>query len=110
MSHWRPGDVFTRVPRPTARASFLWMSFVILVGSGCAGWNQGHRDNAMAEFDRTTLAKAAFSLDCEKDQVQVLLVPEEEPFPNNALVSGCGNKATYVKTSQGWIMESGPGK
>ncbi|MFO0761587.1 MAG: hypothetical protein U0359_34410 [Byssovorax sp.] len=78
--------------------------------TACAGWTQAHRDNAMAEFKKTTMAKAAFSLDCAEAQIEVKLVPEDKPFPTTALVSGCGKKATYVKVNGDWLMESGPGK
>ncbi len=76
---------------------------------GCGGWTQAHRDNAMNEFRSRALDKAAFSLDCDAQKVKVELVPLDEPFPSSALVSGCGQRATYAKTRAGWVMESGPG-
>jgi hypothetical protein len=79
----------------------------VLLGA-CGGWTQAHRNNAMAEFRDTTLQKAAFSLDCTVENTQFQLVPEGDPFPNTALVSGCGRKATYFQTKAGWTMESGP--
>jgi hypothetical protein len=83
---------------------------VSVVAAGCGGWTQAHRDNAMNEFRSTTLTKAAFSLSCDPAKVTVELVPVEEAFPTSALVSGCGQRATYVKTKAGWVMESGPGR
>ncbi len=64
----------------------------------------------MKEFRASTLTKAAFSLDCPEAQVQVQLVPENVAIAHDALVSGCGRKATYVRTKAGWIMESESGK
>jgi hypothetical protein len=78
---------------------------VALVLTACAGWTQAHRDNAMSEFRSTTLAKASFSLDCPESQLLVQLVPEGEAMPHNALVSGCGRRATYVRTRAGWLLE-----
>lgn len=87
------------------------ISLLLVVSvAGCGGWTEAHRDNAMKEFRSTTLTKAAFSLNCDAAQVNVELVPAGEPFPNSALVSGCGERATYAKTKAGWVMESGPGR
>ncbi len=88
----------------------LAASALFLGSVGCGGWTQAHRDNAMNEFRSEALPKAAFSMSCDADKVQVQLVPLDDPFPDSALVSGCGQRATYAKTRAGWVMESGPGR
>ena len=87
-----------------------WCSLALVSVSGCGGWTEAHRDNAMNEFRSTALPKAPFSLGCQTDKMTVQLVPETDPFPDGALVEGCGQRATYAKTRAGWVMESGPGR
>ena len=93
----------------SAAARPLSLLFALTL-TACGGWTQAHRDNAMNEFRRTTLAKAAFSLECAEAQLEIKLVPEGEAFPKSALVTGCGKRASYVKVGGDWLMESGPGK
>lgn len=95
--------------------SVLWYraalcSITLGAAAGCGGWTEAHRDNAMSEFRSTALPKAAFSLGCEAEKMKVELVPQGDPFPDGALVEGCGQRATYAKTRAGWVMESGPGR
>lgn len=44
--------------------------------------------------------RAAFDLDCSEDQLEVV----DLGGPKG--VKGCGRRATYVWTQQGWIMNS----
>jgi hypothetical protein len=52
--------------------------------------------------------QAAFDLNCPKDQIQTVELSE-----GVVGVTGCGQRATYVRTGNGpaanWAMSSGPG-
>ena len=84
------------------------LQFVVLVG--CGGWSQAHRDNAMKEFRGSALPTAAATMNCPEGQLQVRLLPDNEAFPNHALVTGCSKTSSFVTTRSGWVMESGPGR
>jgi hypothetical protein len=88
----------------------LAIGTIALTSAACGAWTEGHRDVAMNSFRNTTLEKASFALDCPAEKLEVKLVPESEAFPNNALVGGCGQKATFVRVGGDWVMESGPGR
>ena len=88
----------------------LAIGTIALTSAACGAWTEGKRDVAMSNFRDTTLEKASFALDCPAEKLQVKLVPEGEAFPDNALVGGCGQKATFVRVSGDWVMESGPGR
>jgi hypothetical protein len=77
---------------------------------GCGHVTEQRRQLAIENFHHYALEKAAFSLNCQKEALHVSFVPEDSPTPD-ALVSGCGQKATYVFVEgAGWVMESGLGK
>lgn len=80
--------------------------FAILLLVGCGGWSAAHRDNAMKEFRGSALPSAAATMNCTEDKLAVRLLPDNEAFPDRALVTGCGRTASYVKTRAGWVMES----
>ena len=91
------------------RTARLAITSILVLGLA-ACWTPERIEAAHAasaqRFRETQLSKAAFTLDCPAAALEVHLVPEGDPFPDNALVSGCGRKATFVKVGGLWVMDS----
>jgi hypothetical protein len=69
---------------------------------GCATWSLDRVTN----FRATSLARAAFELQCPPEQVQVKAIPHDSY--DAMAVQGCGKRAVFVQLQGQWIGESGP--
>jgi hypothetical protein len=88
-----------------SRTAAVPLLALFLVGlPSCAAWHEARQKNEMKSFRANVLPKASFALSCPVDQLQVQLMPVE--FAEDALVSGCGKKATFHLMTSGWVMES----
>ena len=53
--------------------------------------------------------RASFEFPCPKEQLRLVVLnvlPYNNVFANQIGVSGCGRKAVYVQTFQGWVMNN----
>ena len=81
---------------------------VVALGGACASMT---RPSVRAAFNQMGLARAAFELECPKEQLQLapLNPPLVEPLVSGAQVgvTGCAKKTVYVYTNQGgWVANT----
>jgi hypothetical protein len=76
----------------------MWKTFLIVSGAlllvGCAGARERIRGDLRK--------RAAFDLQCPEEQIQLT---ELGDFWTQG-ATGCGRRATYIRTSDAWVLNS----
>ena len=88
----------------------LWLSLAL---SGCATMIQRDgvpvEEHWMAEAEQDVLSRAAFDLNCPKANLLLTVVAARSSgIPTTIGVSGCDQRATYVRTSinSPWVLNT----
>jgi hypothetical protein len=66
-----------------------------------------------AEWESTMASRAAFEMNCPREQLRIIALTEATfgatDAPLNEGVEGCGRRAVYVATISGYVLNSGQG-
>lgn len=77
-------------------------ALVLGMSAGCATWSLDRVTN----FRATSLARAAFELQCPPEQVRITAIAHDSY--DAMAVQGCGKRSVFVQLQGQWISESGP--